>query len=274
MFRADERRAGKLLLNGGENLHPLDRIDAEVGVKTHVQIEHLHRIAGLLADHRQQGLGDAVRFGRGAAATCSWRSRRRAAGADNVPRATGAAVVWLPGKARTPRPASAALKESLLCSQAAPERFCRRPPVLRGTGGGACAVSSCIFCRSAACFPGSCAAIRPGHHGISSQLGRNLVPHCRMQSRSCRPSGPWDATGSESRVPLAGGALPAAGHNSPRRAARHGRFFATVAGTGSDNLHPRGQRDSDGRERSVGPAAGQIGNAGAFAVLKLSRASG
>ena len=55
MFRADERRAGKSFLDGGENLHPLDGIDAQVGIQPHVQLEHLHRIAGLLADHRQQG---------------------------------------------------------------------------------------------------------------------------------------------------------------------------------------------------------------------------
>ena len=57
MFRADDRCAGKSFLDGGENLDPLDGIDAEVGVQAHVQIEHLHRIAGLLADHRQQGRG-------------------------------------------------------------------------------------------------------------------------------------------------------------------------------------------------------------------------
>ena len=57
---ADDRRTGQALLEGGEDLDPLDGVDAQVGVHAHLQLQHLHRVAGLLADHRQQGLGDQV----------------------------------------------------------------------------------------------------------------------------------------------------------------------------------------------------------------------
>ena len=55
MFGSDQRRAGEFFLNGGEDLHPFDRIDAEIGIKAHVESEHLHRVAGLLTDDCKEG---------------------------------------------------------------------------------------------------------------------------------------------------------------------------------------------------------------------------
>jgi len=58
VFGTDERCAGEALLNGGEDLHPLDGVDPQVGIQTHVQIEHFFRVTGLLADDGEQGGGD------------------------------------------------------------------------------------------------------------------------------------------------------------------------------------------------------------------------
>ena len=56
VFRLDRRRIGKLLLQGREDFHALDRVDAEVGVERHLHFEHLDRIAGLLGDHLEEHL--------------------------------------------------------------------------------------------------------------------------------------------------------------------------------------------------------------------------
>ena len=76
---ADDRGAGEPLLEGGEDLDPLDGVDAEVGVQPHLQLQHLHRIAGLLADHGQEGLGDPVRVGRCRRAVQRWEAAAGAA---------------------------------------------------------------------------------------------------------------------------------------------------------------------------------------------------
>ena len=38
----------QLLLKCREDFDPLDRVDAEIGVQRHAEVEHLHRVAGLL----------------------------------------------------------------------------------------------------------------------------------------------------------------------------------------------------------------------------------
>ncbi len=60
VLRLDCRRSGKLFLQGGEDLDPLDRIDAEVGVEGHLEFQHLFRVAGLLGDHGEQHVGHPV----------------------------------------------------------------------------------------------------------------------------------------------------------------------------------------------------------------------
>ena len=62
MFRADQRRVREFFLDGGEDLHPLDGINAKIGIKPHIEVKHLHRIAGLLADNRQQCRGSVCTF--------------------------------------------------------------------------------------------------------------------------------------------------------------------------------------------------------------------
>ena len=46
------------ILDGREDLDPLDRIDAQVGIQPHVQLEHLRGIAGLLGDRLEQYAGN------------------------------------------------------------------------------------------------------------------------------------------------------------------------------------------------------------------------
>ena len=60
---SDHRRTGDALLQRREDLDPLDRVDAQVGIHAHVQFQHFDRIAGLLGHHRQQGFGDVVGYG-------------------------------------------------------------------------------------------------------------------------------------------------------------------------------------------------------------------
>ena len=55
ILRLDRRGVGKLFLQCGENFHALDRIDAEVGIKGHLQLQHLFRVTGLFGDDREQG---------------------------------------------------------------------------------------------------------------------------------------------------------------------------------------------------------------------------
>jgi len=81
VFRADLRRAGEALLDGGKNLNPLDGIYSQVGIHPHGEVEHLHRVAGLLAHHRQQGGGNIdTRSGRSSSSN-GRRCRNRGAGA-------------------------------------------------------------------------------------------------------------------------------------------------------------------------------------------------
>ena len=42
------------LLKGRENLDSFDRIDPEVGIEAHAQVEHLDRVAGFLGNHFEQ----------------------------------------------------------------------------------------------------------------------------------------------------------------------------------------------------------------------------
>ena len=59
-------------MEGGEDLHPLDRIDAEIGIKRHVEFQHLQRIAGLLGNDAEEDGVDPLRRNR-----CGRRSRNR-----------------------------------------------------------------------------------------------------------------------------------------------------------------------------------------------------
>ena len=56
--RACRRHLGEPLLEGREDLDPLDRVDPQVGVEPHVELEHLGRIPGLLGDRLQQDPGE------------------------------------------------------------------------------------------------------------------------------------------------------------------------------------------------------------------------
>ena len=62
--RAGARAAGQPVLQGREDLDPLDRVDPQIGVELHVEIEHLGRISRLLGDDLDQDGGR--RFARGA----------------------------------------------------------------------------------------------------------------------------------------------------------------------------------------------------------------
>ena len=69
MLRRDHRRLRESLLKCGQDLDPLDRIDAQVGIESHGQFEHLLGISGLLGHDREERGGDVpgnVLLGRGA----------------------------------------------------------------------------------------------------------------------------------------------------------------------------------------------------------------
>ena len=61
----DRRSVGEPVLQCREDLHPLDRVDPQVGVELHLQLEHLHRIPGLLRHHLQEHRRDEVAVARG-----------------------------------------------------------------------------------------------------------------------------------------------------------------------------------------------------------------
>ncbi len=54
VLRADHRAGGQSVLERGEDLDPLDRVDAQVGVELHAGLEDLGGVAGLLRDHLHQ----------------------------------------------------------------------------------------------------------------------------------------------------------------------------------------------------------------------------
>ncbi len=56
LFRADGRGSGEPLLKGGKYLHPFDGIDSEVRVESHLHLQHLDGITGLLTHHCEQAL--------------------------------------------------------------------------------------------------------------------------------------------------------------------------------------------------------------------------
>src|SRR4051794_24737780 len=41
-----------------QNFDPLDRVDAEIGVESHLEVEHLERVAGLVGDDLQQQIAE------------------------------------------------------------------------------------------------------------------------------------------------------------------------------------------------------------------------
>ena len=69
---ADHGAIGQSFLQGGEDLDPLDRVDAEVGVELHGGLEDLGRIARLLRDHLDQGR-DGIRSADASGSRPGWR---------------------------------------------------------------------------------------------------------------------------------------------------------------------------------------------------------
>ena len=61
MIRGHDRGVWKGFLKGGQDLDPLDGIDAEVGVEVHGDIEHINRVARLFGDDAQHNLRDIRR---------------------------------------------------------------------------------------------------------------------------------------------------------------------------------------------------------------------
>ena len=57
----DGGKAGHFLLEGGEDFHAFDGINAEVAVQTHLQGQHFRWVAGLFRDHGEDGGGDGFK---------------------------------------------------------------------------------------------------------------------------------------------------------------------------------------------------------------------
>ena len=51
MFGLDGGGMGQSVLDGREDLHALDRVDAQVAVELHLQLEHVERVSRFLGDH-------------------------------------------------------------------------------------------------------------------------------------------------------------------------------------------------------------------------------
>ena len=61
VLRADHRRLGQPLLDGRQDLDPLDRVDPQVGVELHAGLEDLGRVPRLLRDHLHQDRAERPR---------------------------------------------------------------------------------------------------------------------------------------------------------------------------------------------------------------------
>ena len=59
-FSGDGAPAGQALFQGGQDFHPLDGIDAQVGLQVHAGVEHGFRVAGELGYHGHQDGEHAV----------------------------------------------------------------------------------------------------------------------------------------------------------------------------------------------------------------------
>src|SRR5512138_3344064 len=55
VLRPDEGSIREFFLYGGEDFDPLDGVDPEVRIEPHVEVEHLDRITGFLADNGKEG---------------------------------------------------------------------------------------------------------------------------------------------------------------------------------------------------------------------------
>src|SRR5262249_59559903 len=55
----DSGSVGEAVLECGEDLDALDRVDAEIGVQRHVELQHLRGISCLFRDHVEQHALDA-----------------------------------------------------------------------------------------------------------------------------------------------------------------------------------------------------------------------
>ena len=80
LFRLDLGRFGHALGEQREDLDPLDRVDPQVRLHVHVQVEHLRRVAGRLGDHGQEGRHEAL--GQGHGGSRHRRGGRRSGGRD------------------------------------------------------------------------------------------------------------------------------------------------------------------------------------------------
>ena len=76
ILRVDRTHARYALLESGEDLDALDGVDAEIGVESHVELEHLGGIAGLLGDDHEEALGKLL--------ACSGVLRRGSPGAKGL----------------------------------------------------------------------------------------------------------------------------------------------------------------------------------------------
>ncbi len=61
LLRLERGQTGQSVLQGREDLDALDRVDAEVGVELHVEIEHLDGVSRLLGDDLDQYGGQPIR---------------------------------------------------------------------------------------------------------------------------------------------------------------------------------------------------------------------
>ena len=58
LFRFDFGRTWQLRCKRSHDFNALDRVDAQIGIHAHVEVQHLDRISGLVGDNCKQGCAD------------------------------------------------------------------------------------------------------------------------------------------------------------------------------------------------------------------------
>ena len=247
--RFELRKVGQALLQPGENLDTLDRVDAEVGLQRHLRAQQIDGVAGLLRDDREEraenpGGRDARGGGvarRGGPARYSGvrqgegpQRRNLAARAETRRRLRPGSAPARTGNARS------AAGNPAACASAAHERStdCRKATCVRVVDSchAACAsaVSRCssrYAASQAPLSPSGAAAARRASAGPAPPTPRSVAAGprhrrpgdtaCRSSCRRCRSPPPAGAApGGPAAAGTSPRAAPGASRDRPRRAAR------------------------------------------------------
>ena len=162
----DRGQPGEPVLQRGQDLDALDRVDSEIGVELHVEIEHPGRVAGLLGDDVDQDGGRRI-----AGRRCTLRRCHRLQAGSARPRVPPQATGGLPLRLARSRVKRAAI---LLAEQV--RRSSRRVLALSGADGRSAATAG---------VPAESSNARDNRCSWSSSL-RKICWVFSCPSRNCR----------------------------------------------------------------------------------------